>query len=129
MGACGDRGDIVLGWMTRVVSVLAVLGVLGFDAVSLASARFTAEDHAQTAAREAAATWAQSHVLQTAYDAALAEVLESGDTIDAASFAATPEGSVTLTLRRTAPTLVLERIPPLREWATMTATVTARPAP
>ena len=128
MRPSGDRGDIVLGWMTRVVAVLAVLGVLGFDAVSLVSARFTAEEHAQSAAREAASTFSRSPAPQTAYDAALAQVMGSGDTIDPASFAVGQDGSVTLTLQRTAPTLVLERIPPLRSWATMRATVTSRPA-
>jgi hypothetical protein len=128
MRASGDRGDIVLGWLTKLVAVLAVLGLLGFDAVSLALARFTAEDHAQQAARAAAATFSQTHVPQAAYDAALGEVVAHGDTIDPASFATAQDGAVTLTLSRTAPTLLLERIPQLRGWTQMSATVTGRPA-
>lgn len=124
----GDRGDIVLGWLTRVVALLGVLGVAGFDAVSLVGTRFAAEDHARTAARAAATAFEQTRVAQTAYDAALGEVLTSGDTIDPAGFTAAQDGSVTLTLRRTAPTLVVDRIPPLRPWTTMTVTVTSRPA-
>lgn len=128
MRPTGDRGDIVLGWLTRVVAVLAVLGLIGFDAVSLAMARFTAEDHAQAAARAAATTFQQTPVPQSAYEAALGEVVASGDTIDPASFSAAQDGSVTLTLSRTAPTMLLDRIPPLREWTRMSATVTGRPA-
>lgn len=30
-----DRGDIVLGWVTRLVVVFAVLGILGYDAISV----------------------------------------------------------------------------------------------
>jgi len=114
--------------MTRVVAVLAVLGLLGFDAISLALARLTAEDHAQTAARAAASAFEQTHTPQSAYDAALAEVVAHGDSIDPASFTAAQDGSVTLTLSRTAPTLLLDRIPPLRDLAQMSATVTGRPA-
>ena len=112
--------------MTRIVVVLSVLGVIGFDAISLMTARFAAEDHAQTAARAAASTFAQTRVPQSAYDAALAEVVGSGDTIDAPTFSTAADGTVTLTLRREAPTLVLERIPPLRSWTTMSATVSSR---
>lgn len=125
MRARGDRGDIVLGWLARVIGVLTVLGVLGFDAISLTTTRFAAEDHARTAAREAAATYAQTRALQAAYDAALAQTLPVGETVDAASFTANAEGEVTLTLHRTAPTLLLERIRPLRDWATMSVTATA----
>lgn len=128
METTGDRGDIVLGWLTRVVVVLALLGVVGFDVVSLLSARVTAEDHARTAVRAAAASYEASRVPQAAYDAALGEVVAFGDSIDAPTFTTAPDGTVTLTLRRQAPTLLLERIPPLRDWALVTTTVQGRPA-
>lgn len=121
-----DRGDIVLGWLTRVVAVLAVLGVLGFDAISLGAARFQAEDHAQLAARAAAESYRSAKDLQVAYDAAVAEVVEHGDSIDPQTFTVAPDGTVTLTLLRVAPTMVLERVGPIRDWARMSATVSAR---
>jgi len=46
-----DRGDIVLGWLTKLVVTLSLLGVVGFDLISLASARFQGEDHAQSVVR------------------------------------------------------------------------------
>lgn len=121
-----DRGDIVLGWLTRVVAALAVLGVLGFDAISLGAARFQAEDHAQLAARAAAESYRSAKDLQVAYDAAVAEVVEHGDSIDPQTFTVAPDGTVTLTLLRVAPTMVLERVGPIRDWARMSATVSAR---
>lgn len=129
MRPTGDRGGIVLGWLTRVVAVMAVLGLFGFDAISMASTRVTAEDHAQLAARAAAESFEQTQGLQSAYDAALREVTASGDTIDAPSFRAAADGTVTLTLHRVAPTLVVSRIPPVRDWARQSATVTTLPAP
>ena len=121
-----DRGDIVLGWLTKVVAVLAVLGILGFDAISLGAARFQAEDHAQHAARAAAESYRHSKDLQTAYDAAVTEVLEYGDSIDPQTFSVAPDGTVTLTLLRVAPTMVIEKIGPARDWARMHSTVSAR---
>src|SRR5438552_3888444 len=49
-----DRGDIVLGWLTKLIVVLGVLGLLGFDAISLVQSRFQASDRATTAASAAA---------------------------------------------------------------------------
>ena len=121
-----DRGDIVLGWLTKLVVTLAVLGVIGFDLVSLGAARLAAEDHAQDAARVASATYRDSRNLQAAYDAAAAEALTHGDTVDAPTFTISPDGRITLTLRRTAPTLLVEKIGPLRSWADVSSTVTAR---
>ncbi len=121
----GDRGDIVLGWLTKLTVVLGVVGVLGFDAISLGTTTFTAEDHAQTAARAAADAFASGKDLQKAYDAALAAVVADGDTIEAPTFAVAPDGAVTLTLHRTASTLLIEKVSPISDWADMSATVTA----
>lgn len=120
---------MVLGWLTKLVVVLSVLGVLGLDGFAWASARVGAQDSAEQAGRAAASTWQQTKHLQTTYDAALAEVVASGDTIDTASFTAAPDGAVTLTLRREATTLVLHRIPPLRHLTQLAATVVTAPAP
>ena len=122
----GDRGDIVLGWLTRLTVTIAVLGVLAFDGVSLVKARFSAEDSAQTAARAAAEVFRDTHDVQKAYDAAYAVAVEHGATVDAPTFRPATDGSVTLTLRETAPTLVLRRVPPARGWADVAATVTGR---
>ena len=125
----GDRGDIILGWLTKITVILAVLGVLGFDALSLGAARFQAEDRALTAARVAVASYRTDPNVQKAYDAALAEVAPDGDTLDADTFTVAPDGSVTLRLRKVVPTLVLQEIPPLRRFTTVLSTVTATPAP
>lgn len=124
----GDRGDIVLGWLTKLVGTLAVLGVIGFDLVSLGAARFQAEDHAQAAVRAANESYRGSKDLQSAYDAAFAEVTEHGDTIDPQTFSVGADGTITLTLHRTAPTMLVEKIGPVRKWTEVDVTVSARPA-
>ncbi len=120
---------MVLGWLTKLVVVVTVLGVLALDGFAWASARVGAEDSAEQAGRAAVSSWEQTKNLQSAYDAALAEVVDSGDTIDAKGFTAAPDGAVTLTLHREVSTLVLHRVPPLRHLTQLTATVATRPAP
>jgi hypothetical protein len=123
-----DRGDVVLGWLTKLVVTLSVLGVVGFDLVSLGAARLQAEDHAQSAVRAASSAYRTPTDLQAAYDAAAAEVAEHGDTIDPRSFTVAPDGAVTLTLHRTAATMVVEKIGPLRDWTQVFRTVSGRAA-
>lgn len=120
---------MVLGWLSKLVIVLSVIGVLCLDGFAWTSARVGAQDSAERAGRAAVSAWQQTPDLQRAYDAALAEVAESSDVIDAPSFTAAPDGAVTLTLHRDASTLVLHRIPPLRHLTQLTATVVTRPTP
>jgi hypothetical protein len=122
-----DRGDIVLGWLTRLTVVLALAGLVVFDVISLGVGRLRAEDSAAQAARAAVSTWRDTQDVQRAYEAALAQTRPE-ETIAPTSFTVTPEGAVTLTLRHTASTLVVEKVGPLRRYATSSATTTARPA-
>ena len=129
--APADRGDIVLGWLTKLVVVMALLGVVGFDLVSMGAGRLQAEDEAQAAARAAVTSFKADKDLQAAYEAALAHLSKQGavgSTISPESFSVAPDGAVTLTLEHTAPTLVVEKVPQVRSWATASATVTGRPA-
>lgn len=122
----GDRGDIVLGWLTRLTVGLALMGLVLFDVVALSLVRFQGSEAADDAARAAAASWKATPDIQKAYDAALLAV-EPGDTLPVESFRPSPDGSFELQLRRTAATLLVEKIPPLRELATATVSGTGRP--
>ena len=109
-----DDGSIVLGWLTKLVIALGAFGLLSFDGISLLRTTFNAADQATTAAAAAADDFHTSHDLQKSYNAALAAVAPDGDTIDTKTFSITTDGRVHLVLHRTAPTLWLEKIRPLR---------------
>lgn len=126
-GGQGERGDVVLGWLTRLVAVLAALGVIGFDCVSLAQARFQAADRATTAASAAADAFKASHDLQSAFNAAYA-TLPAGDTIETKTFTIAPDGTVRLRLHHEAPTLLVSKIGPLKKWQDAVETGEAKPA-
>ena len=125
----GDRGDVVLGWLTKLVIGFAVVGVLGFDLVAIGAARFQAEDHAQAAVRAAHESYRSGGKdLQKAYEAALADAAGHGDTVEPRSFTIAPDGTITLTLHRGAATMLVKRVAPLRSWTDVEVTVSARPA-
>ena len=127
ISAHGDRGDIVLGWLTKVVVVLGVLGLLSFDGVSLVQARFQASDRAATAASEAADNYKSTKDPQQAYDAAMATV-SGKDTIETKSFTIADDGTVTLRLHHEATTLFIRRIRALHSWTDAVGTGEGRPA-
>ena len=97
-----DRGDILLGWLTRVVVALAVVGVIGIDGVTVATATVSLQDQANTAATAARDDYASHHDTQRAYRAALASAHEGdeADVIRGADFRVTAQGTVTLVISR-----------------------------
>lgn len=117
--ATPDRGDVLLGWLTRLVIGFAVVGVLGFDGVSMMAAQVSVQDQADLAARNGATTWATGRDVNQAYAAAVQTAAEANaaNEIAATSFSVAPDGAVTLTVQREAPTFVVRLVPPLRRFA------------
>lgn len=129
MRSTDDTGSIVLGWLTKLTVSLSLVGLVVFDGISLVSANFTAADRASAAARVASdACQASKGNVQKAYDAAYGVALENGDVVDTEGFSCLADGTVTLSYRREAATLVMEKVGPLRRFTTVTATGTGRPS-
>lgn len=129
MRSTDDSGSIVLGWLTKLTVSLSLVGLVVFDGISLVSANFTAADRASAAARVASdACQSSKGNVQKAYDAAYGVALENGDVVDTEGFSCLADGTVTLSYRREAATLVMEKVGPLRRFTTVTATGTARPS-
>lgn len=112
-----DRGDVIVSWLAKLVLVFGLVGVAGFDALSVALVPLSLADQSAAAARAASATWQQTGNAQYAYDQAVASALEAdaGNSVSAASFSISPDDTVTLTVTRTPVTLLAHRIAPLAE--------------
>lgn len=125
-----DRGDIVLGWLTRVTLALTLLGVVAYDGISVGVARLSVEDTASAASRAAGAEWRTSRDVQRAYDAAVTHALEEDphSFLPVDTFRVEADGSVRLSVERTAQTLVLRHIGPLAHWAHVRTVGSASPA-
>jgi type II secretory pathway pseudopilin PulG len=112
-----DSGSIVLGWLTKLIVAIAIVGVALFDTISVAAARLGATDDASTAAEAAVAAYHSSHNVQEAYQAAVETLPSDTESLPPRQFVVQPDGSVNLVLRRTTTTLVAHRIGPLKKYA------------
>lgn len=117
-GTAPDRGDIVLGWLTRIVVVLGIAGIGLFDAISIGTTAVNLSDQGSYAAREASEAWQTTQSVQKAYDAAVAAATEQNpaNSVDNKSFRIDEDNTVHLRIRREATTLVLFRWSRTAEW-------------
>jgi hypothetical protein len=122
LNPCSERGDIVVGWLTRVVLVLAGFGVLAYDAVALGVAKTQVADHASTAALAAADTWARTHDVSQTVAAAVASASSSGDVVLAKDVTIAQDGTVRVKACRTATTLLVYRTSATKKWAVQCGT-------
>jgi hypothetical protein len=127
-----ERGSMVMGWLTKLVVFLAILGVIGFDAISIGAAHLTASDEADSAAEAANLMWVSDHEtpIQQLYQAAEDFAEQHGDSIPPSSFVIDQQGNITLTLEHHVTTLVVRHVGPLKHFSTVSVTGTATtPAP
>jgi hypothetical protein len=113
-----ERGSIVLGWITKLLVGFALAGVVLFDAMSVGTTYSSVADQGSFAARQASDTWSSTRDLQKAYVMASTTATESNplNVIDPKTFRVDPNGTVHLKITRTATTLVLYRIGPLKHF-------------
>jgi hypothetical protein len=124
-----DERGVVIDWLLKLVLFLAVLGVVGYDAGSIAVNHFTLDSAANDTANAVSLAiserpfppnqnqlWLDVKQLVASGEtgAGTARVVEEGTFVD--SF-----GIVHVTLRRKADTLIVKHIPAFSGWAKATA--------
>lgn len=112
----GDRGSIVLGWLTKLAVAITVVGLTLFDSISIGAARLGSTDDANNAASAASQSYWSSHNVNAAYQAALESLPSGSETIPAKTFLVHPDGSVSLILYRNVNTLVARHIGFLKKY-------------
>ncbi|MGH8889045.1 MAG: hypothetical protein ACRDV3_04700 [Acidothermaceae bacterium] len=120
-GAPRDSGDIILGWLTRIVVGIAIAGIVAFDGLSIGVAHVSAADDANTAARSASHAWLDQHTLNAAVQAAQATASEHDEIVVTDSVHVQTDGTVDLKIERAATTLVVRHIHALHSWLTIVA--------
>jgi len=123
-----ERGDIVLGWLTRLVVILGVAGIFLFDAISVGTTAMSLSDQGHYAAREASEVWQSTGSVQKAYEAAAASAFERNalNVVDTKSFRIDEDSTVHLTVRREASTFVFFRWDRTAGWAQLERTASGR---
>jgi Flp pilus assembly protein TadG len=128
-GEPGDeRGDVVLGWLTRIALALTVTAVVAFDGVSVVTSRLGVQDDAADAARAASQTWQERHDVSAALSSAdqAASADNPTNAVDVATFRLDADGTAHVTVRREAPTILIRYVGPARRWAQVHARVSTR---
>jgi hypothetical protein len=111
-----------VGWLAKLVVGLAIFGVIGFDAIAIMASHVSLTDDADSAAEAANRVWVESHGnVQAAYDAALAVATEHNAQAPVTDFSVTRDGTVHLRLTRTATTILVKHIGPLKKEADVSA--------
>jgi hypothetical protein len=114
-----------------VTATVVVLGAV--DAGSIALTKASVPDDVRRAGQVAAsAVKGQPATRQTArlaFDAAQTEARKHGIVVSTEDFTLYPDGRVTLTAGKTAPTLLLHRVEMLSGYADVHSTVTVEPSP
>lgn len=113
---CRDAGTIVIGWLVKIALVLAVVGIVGFDSIAIASGHLNTTDDANSAASAAAAEYQSSHSVQSALVAAKAAVTNPNEVLIANTLTINPDGSATVVVERTITTLVMNHFGPLKKY-------------
>jgi hypothetical protein len=123
-----DLGGIVTGWLTRIVVIGAVVGLAGFDGLSLVTTRLDLIDEGKQAARAGSSTWRATPNIQAAYNSAARDAAESNslNVVHTDSFTVARDDTVSLRIDREATTLLLHRIKPLRQWTLVREDVSGR---
>lgn len=124
----GDGGDIVIGWLAKLVAIMAIAGVALFDAIAIGTTQLAITDQASVAARAGSGAWKSTQNVQVAYESALAAALGANhlNEVPTESFTVDPDGTVHLLLRREAPTFVVHLSELTRSWTQRSATATGK---
>lgn len=95
--------------------ILGIVGVGGYDGFSIMSNNVSTENDAQNAAYAASQAWHNDNEnLTMAYQAAVQAVAGKNETVLTRGFTVDADGTIHLLVRRTANTILFNRIGPLK---------------
>lgn len=118
-----ESGAASGGWLVQLLVVLAVLAVVGYEAVSIGLTSLSVDEGSRQVARAAAAAYRDTG---GSLDAASNAAAEAAVIHDATVVTVDVDGEeLTVTLERVAPTLLVHRIGPLADLAVRDASATA----
>jgi hypothetical protein len=103
-----DGGYFTVGWFTRIVLTMAIIGVFAIDGISLALGHVRIQDAASQAASAASDAYLPHHSFEDALTAAQKTAEDNDTTLSKFAIA---DGNVDLTVRGTISTTVVKHLP------------------
>jgi|SRR5687768_3247601 len=126
-----DERGIVADWLVKVIVGIAIFGVIGYDAGSIAVNHFNLDSGAKDVANAVSLdvgsrSEARNYTADEIFRLAQAQVEADDGGVDGARVLRdgtliTPEGIVHVRLGRVADTLIVKRIGAIKKWARATA--------
>jgi hypothetical protein len=122
-----DAGVVLLTTLTKVVVVLAIIGTLGYDSMSMLTTHYAVRDDAQAAALAGHDALRNTGHQAAAVAAVLAYAKEHGDIVVHQGVSTTSPGknSWSVELRKEARTMVASHVPKAMNYVTASASSTA----
>lgn len=117
---------MLLTSLVKVLLVIGIVGVVGYDSLSIVRTQVELRDAASQAAQVAHDKLRERATVDEAAAAAVAYATAHGATVPRGGVAVAKNGTVTVTVTATAPTLVAGRIAALDEYTQPVETGTAR---
>jgi hypothetical protein len=126
-----DCGAVRVGYITKLAVALAIIGVFGYDGVSVLTVHVVTSSDAADAADAASASWQQTHNVTLAYQAASTSVATHHEKVLTCPtcFSIAPDNTAHVELRRTAHTLLFSHIGFLRHTTVITESADANHDP
>jgi uncharacterized membrane protein len=122
-----DQRGIVAAYMVRLILVIALIGIVLVEGGALIFSKLQAQDFAESAAVAGASSWWHSKNANQAREQALINLADKSQRAKMTSFTLSPGGSVTVSVRLKANTILLQHIKFLEPYTVSRATATAQP--
>lgn len=121
-----ERGDIISSWLVQLLLVMAVVGLVGYEVLSIAITTLTLDGDAEQVADAAADAYERDQDTDDARTAADTEAERRGaEVIDLA----VDDDVIFVTVSKDTPTVLVHRIPGLEGTAEVAATRRSRWGP
>lgn len=117
------EGGQVSAWLIRVIAIALIFGGVAIEGGAILINRIQTVDLAGEAAQEAGLTFSRARNFDAAKQAAVTYVADKAEVLDVV--VNQPQTEITVTLRKTAHTFVVQKIDKFKPWTISTASQTA----
>ena len=118
-----------MSWLLKLAITLSLCALPVYDAMSITSTMGAVAEVGAFSAHAAATQWQENNDVQDAYDAAVVAAAEKNpqDRVNPKDFRIEPDGTVHLSIERTAKTILVYRLGPISDWSKIHQWASARP--
>lgn len=117
VGTTGESGDVITSWLVQILVILAVIGFLAYEILSVAITNVSLDDNAREVARAARDAYRGDQSIDETTATAEEVAATHGVTVVGV---AVDGDEIVIDLEKRAPTLVVHRLGPLEDLATAT---------